>query len=978
MARRVTSRQLVGRTDQLAALCDATSSAAQGAARIVLVSGDAGIGKTRLVSELAATARTDGFVTATGGCLQLGEVSVAYAPLVEALRDLRAQLGDDDLDALLGHSLGITDGTAAPQGSGPFFEQLLGFLTRVGQRQPLLIVFEDLHWADASTRDLVAFLARNLRDASVAFVLTYRGDELHRRHPLRPLIADLERSPLVEHVELAGLDRAELLSLLDEIGDGARADDAAIDNLLARSDGNPFYIEELVAAGGVTGPLPPTLADVILARVARLPDAAQDVLHQAAVLGQDVDDTLLAAVTRQPIDVVTAAMREAVFDQLLVIDGDACRFRHALVREALYDDLLPGERERLHVAAADALENANRLSEQARWAMIAYHRDAAHDAPRAYAASVRAGVEAENVHAFADAAEQFERALQLYDQVPAAEQTMTRADLLLRAADAVQASSRTPRAIVLAEAALNELGDDAAPERRALVLERLGRINWTMRHGPAAVAAYEQAVALLEDRPPSREKAFALSALGQSLMQRDKYAEADAVLRRAIDVARTVDARDVQGHALCSLGPVVVALGRVEESIETMLEARELSLEYGTADDVSRAYTDLVHCLYFGGRYDRAAREAADGIDYTARTGYVRHYGEAIAGNAIAALLCAGRWQDAAAVRADPRVPEGDPYQELRWLPLLLGLGRYDEARRVSQRTVAATADADDVQFRALALMRAGELAAHDQQWDDARAMLAEALDRAAATDDQYYASQAYAIAIRIEADRVEADRLTAGGRGNTADMDAARVVADRLRDRAREFAAGVASRGAVLLPEPAAWLVTAEAEHGRAWGRDDAATWAEVAATWDQVGQPFPAAVARYRQADALLRARGSRDDASVVARQALRVADELGAQPLAVAVRELARRSRLDLADGAAARPPRDPVAELNVTRRELDVLRLLAEGQTNRQIGESLFISEKTASVHVTNLLRKLGVPNRIEAAAIAQRIGLGERS
>ena len=259
----------------------------------------------------------------------------------------------------------------------------------------------------------------------------------------------------------------------------------------------------------------------------------------------------------------------------------------------------------------------------------------------------------------------------------------------------------------------------------------------------------------------------------------------------------------------------------------------QLSLEYGTADDVSRAYVNLVHCLYFGARYDRAAREGADGVDYAARTGYVRHYGEAIAGNAIAALICAGRWQDAAAVRADPRVPEGDPYQELRWLPLLLGRGRYDEARRVSERSIAVTADADDVQFRALALMRAGELAAQDEQWDDARAMLAEALDRAESTDDQYYASQAYAIALRIEADRV-----TAGGRPNPADVDTSRDVADRLRDRSREFAAGVASRDAVLLPEPAAWLVTAEAEHARAWGGGDAVTWAEVAAAWDR-GRP-------------------------------------------------------------------------------------------------------------------------------------------
>ncbi len=932
----------------------------------MLVSGDAGIGKTRLITELAALARTDGFITALGGCLQLGEVSVAYAPLVESLRDLRTQLGDDTFNELGGHLTDHSGGEAVPQGSGPFFEQLLGFLTRLGQRRPLLLTFEDLHWADASTRDLVAFLARNLRDTAVVLLLSYRGDEIHRRHPLRPLIADLERDPLVERVAVDGFDRAELVSLLDEIADEQPADDAAIDDVLARSDGNPFYIEELVAAGGVSGPLPSTLADVILARVSRLPDIAQDVLHQAAVLGHEVDDYLLAAVTDRPIGEVTSALREAVFDQLLIIDGDACRFRHALVREALYDDLLPGERTRLHVATAEALEAATHPTEQARWAMIAYHWDAARDAPKAYAASVRAGMEAENVHAFADAAEQFERALKLYDRVPADEQNLPRASLLLRAADAVQASSRTPRAIALAEGALAALGDDATPEQRALVLERLGRINWTMHHGPAAVAAYERAVALLEGRPPSREQAFALSALGQSLMQRDQYSDALAVLRQAIDVARSVGARDVQGHALCSLGPVLVALGRVDESIDTMLQARELSLEYGSADDVNRAYVNVVHCLYFGARYDAAAREAADGVDYAARTGYLRHYGEAIAGNAIAALLCAGRWHDAEAVRADPRVPEGDPYQELRWLPLLVGRGNYDEARRVAGRSLDSTADADDVQFRALALLRAGELAAHDERWDDARTMLADALSRAGSTDDQYYRAQAYAIAIRIEADRIAAQ-------APRDDVGRHRQVADDLLGQARSFAAGKASNGTSLLPEPAAWLVTAEAEHARAWGRDDAAVWADVAATWDEVGQPFPAATARYRQADALLRGHGERADAVTVARKALRVADELGAEPLAIAVRQLARRSRLELADSAPA-PERDPLAALNVTRRELDVLRLLAEGRTNRQIGAALFISEKTASVHVTNLLRKLGVTNRVEAAAIAQRVGL----
>jgi predicted ATPase len=201
VARRVTSRQLVGRADELAGLRAATRAAAQDEARVVLLSGDAGISKTRLVGTAIEQAHRERFIAALGGCLQLGEVSVAYAPLVEALRDLRTQLGEDVLAELLGPGLadiGVLLGggnAGGAQSSGPLFEHLLGFLTRLSQRQPVLLVFEDLHWADASTRDLVAFLGRNLRDAAVVLLLTYRADDLHRRHLLRPVIVDLERDP---------------------------------------------------------------------------------------------------------------------------------------------------------------------------------------------------------------------------------------------------------------------------------------------------------------------------------------------------------------------------------------------------------------------------------------------------------------------------------------------------------------------------------------------------------------------------------------------------------------------------------------------------------------------------------------------------------------------------------------------------------------------------------------------------------------
>ncbi|MEU4196966.1 AAA family ATPase [Kribbella sp. NPDC026611] len=965
MARRVTSDRLVGRIGELAALRSAITAAGEGSSALVVVAGDAGIGKSRLIAEVVTEARAANFVVAVGGCVQLGEVSVAYAPLVQALRDLRAHLGDQEFIDLAGQGwneigalLGTRSGSASDS-SGFLFENLLGLLTRLGQRDPVLLVLEDLHWADASTRDWIAFLGRNLPDAAVAVVLSYRSDELHRRHPLRPVIADLERDPLVERILLGGLARGDLARMLADICDEPPTAEV-VDELYTRTEGNPFYVEEMIAAGAIHGGLPDSLANVILARVERLSSDAQGLLHNAAVLGMDVDDVQLGLITQRPAGTVSAALREAVFHQILVLDGDSCRFRHALIREALYDDLLPGEREDLHRVAALALEAGTRRDERSRWAQIAYHWYAATDAPRAFGASVRAGLEAEKVSALADAAEHFERALRLRGQVPDADAAagMSRAELLLHAADAVQASSSTNRAIALAQAALDELRD-APPEQRSLVLERIGRSNWTQRHGPEAVAAYEESVAILEGRPPSREQAFALSALGQSMMVRQQYRDAEAVLTRAITIARTVGAPDVEGHALCSMGTALVALGGVQDGLAAVRQAHRLSTEFGTADEVCRAYVNEASSLLISGEYAEAVRVGAEGIRYAAKVGRPRH-SESIAGNALAALICAGRWAEADRMRAAMPNSTAGPYLELRWLPLPLQRGDYDEARRLIQQCLDETKASGDVQFRAQALMRAGELAAAGQRLDDARQLFDDALQIAERTDDQFYRARALSFAMTVEAER---SVFTPGS---------AQAAADRLADRLRAFTADVVARG-TWLPEPHAWLATAEAEHDRVFGRDTGGAWATVVTAWEQVGQPFQIAEARYRQADALLREHGDRTVAATTARESLRIAEALGAVPLAEKIRQLARRGRLDLTTCQPTEPA-NPLAHFHLTPREVDVLRLLAEGQTNRQIGEALFISEKTASVHVTNVLRKLGVPSRLEAAAIAQRVEL----
>jgi DNA-binding CsgD family transcriptional regulator len=913
--------------------------------------------------------------------VQLGESSLAFAPLVQALRGVRRRLGGEEFAELLGPAgssvgamLGITEvGSDGPRGQ--VFEQLLGVLGRLGDRQPMLLVFEDLHWADASTRDLVAFLARNLRDLPVGLVLTYRGDELHRRHPLVPVLADLQRDPQVERITLTGLGRSDLAALLAQINAG----DVALDELVQRTEGNPFYVEELVAASGLGERVPATLAEVILARVNDLPEPTPAVLHQAAVLGEGIDDQWLAELTGRPLAEITEALREAVSRHLLVADGAGCRFRHALVREALYDDLLPGERERLHAAAARLLQQRSlHMPEHVRQTLLAYHAHAAGDLPTAFAASVRAGSECEEVYALGDAAVQYERALALWDQVtdPDTAAGMSRSQLLLRVADLLSASSYSPRAITLAEAALAALPDDASPEQQVTILARIEIYGpGILRDRPdgSPRAACERAVALVADRPPSPEKALALSAYGHHLFLHARSREAEPVLREAISVAEQVGAISVHLDAVCRLAGALVDLGRPNEGIAVGECALQLAREHGTTEQVSRALQNLSDELYVSGRYEEAEAVAAEGVAYAIKTGHHGNRAVTCNANRIWAMYLAGRWREAerVEVRFNEQIRQVGGAAHAGWLLVLLGQGRVDEAKVIVEDQLEATAGFDDVQNRASTLMNAGELAELERRWDQARELLDRSLTLARGTEDQYYSSRGYASALRVERRRVES---LAGQRTAAEEIERAGQVADQRIEEARDLAARLAANGIDLLPEPAAWLRTAEAEQAAIHAQDTAQTWADLADTWHAIGQPYPTAVAQYRHADALLRQHGNRDQARRSAAAALEVAEELGAAPLAGEIRQLAQRGRLDL---TPPQPHPDTARDLlDITAREAEVLSLLSAGRTNREIARALYMSEKTASVHVSHLLRKLGATNRLEAAAIAQRLDLAD--
>jgi predicted ATPase len=476
---------------------------------------------------------------------------------VEALRPLPSVTEPAELERVLGGAraelarlvpeLGSPAEAGGTSASAPLaptrlFELLLGVLHRLAETGPLLVVVEDLHWADQSTRDLLGFLVRNLR-GGVALVLTYRSDELHRRHPLRPFLAELDRS---------GRVRAPGAGPAGPPGPGRAADRdpgragpaAAGRGGAGPLGGQPVLRRELLAAHLDGTRLPSVLRELVLARVQALSEPAQRVLEVAAVAGTRVDHQLLAEVVGQDTEQLVWLLREAVGRHVLAVDqaGDAYAFRHALVQEAIYDDLLPVQRGPLHAAYARALERRIEQREvpgrpgagAVERGQLAYHWYAAHDLRQALVASVQAGQAAESASALAEALGHYERALELWDQVPeaAARSPLDRGTVLHRAAEAANLAGYDERAIALGRLALDRVDAAAEPRRAGALLERLARYHWNAGHTPLAMAAVERAVAIIPPEPPSEELARALAAHGQLLMLLDRTAEALARGRR--------------------------------------------------------------------------------------------------------------------------------------------------------------------------------------------------------------------------------------------------------------------------------------------------------------------------------------------------------------------------------------------------------------------------------------------------------------
>ncbi|MBO0832348.1 MAG: AAA family ATPase, partial [Actinobacteria bacterium] len=574
---------IVGRTAELDHMRKLLGDAEAGQPVVILVSGDAGVGKTRLISELIDEAAGRGYVVLAGRCAELAD-TVPYLPLADALRTAAAGPVAAAVAARPVLARLLPDEESSPPGADlpgvtqqQLFGAVLGMLTELAASSPVLLVLEDLHWADRSTRDLVTFLSRVLHSERVALVVSYRSDDVYRSHPLRPVLAELQRLPRVTIIEVGPLDAAAMAQHLTQLS-GGQQEAAAIDRVIERAEGNAYYAEELLAAAASGHELPALLADLLVARTVELSEAAQHVLRTAAVTGRRVDDELVREASGLTAEEYETGVREAVAHQLLEPDGQAgLAFRHALLREAIYNDLLPGERTRLHARLAELL---SQRTGEGTAAELAVHSLASHDIPGAFAASVRAGREAWRLAAPAEAHRHFDQALALWDRVaePARLGGLSRGDLAFKSALSAAEAGEVDVAVTRLRRLVTALERAEDGDRRLLTMamERLGFYLLDIDADDEALAVTRAAVDLLPPEPPSKERASALATYARASLS---LADADVARARAIEAdeaAAAADAPWLQADALVTLSRLSERSGEIDDA--TALATKALGL----------------------------------------------------------------------------------------------------------------------------------------------------------------------------------------------------------------------------------------------------------------------------------------------------------------------------------------------------------------------------------------------------------------
>jgi DNA-binding CsgD family transcriptional regulator/tetratricopeptide (TPR) repeat protein len=1075
MAARYTSARFVGREDAFAKLASVLQSAAAGASQTLLIDGTAGVGSTRFIDE--AIRRVAGLqqpMTVIRGAAQGPGTDPPYGSVVRALRPVLAALPDDDLRRVLGSATdelirvlpeladrvgaGGSDGrrilTAVPERrQARLLEGILGVVGRLGDREPVFLIVEDLHRADAGTRSLVSFLERLARSQRVAIVGTYQGDAIRRGDPWAVDLAALENAPRQPvRLALPPLGRDELARLIESIEE-ARPSASVLVVVAERSGGRPLVAEELLAARRELPwvSLTSSFEDLVLARLAARSPEARRVLRSMAPAGRPLTRDDLAAITeafeaeqasapprsssapRRGDGVLdpdlTAGLEEAIEFGFVVEDADGLSLRHELVARAIEADLLPAARIRHHASVARALDD--------RPFIAMHHYAVALDPVSVRRVAVAAAGEAAAVDSPLDELAAVELAISAGSAAGVATrhggrrrtdpQAPPTTELHARAGEAAFAAGRAGRAAAYLDAAIAATDARRDRTRLGLLYDRLAHIRRIAGDAEGALQARRRAVDLVPNSPtPAR--AAVVAGLAQVLMLEGTFSEADRLAREAIKIARACEppARRWELHATTTLGVSLGWRADPEAALAMLTDARAAAEALGDLDELFRVHANMTTVLELAGRHEEAVEVAKAGIEAAREAGLEAVYGNVLRGNAADSLFLLGRWDEARtmSMTALEWLPAG-----INFLNALVSLATVEieltageAAGRLLGQTLLELEAVRDAQQSVPLHLAATSFALWRGDLADARRAVDRGWSLIRATEDWILAARTAATAIEVDA----AAAAEARERRDLAGLAAAR---EHARDVLRAAEAVVKRHGV----DPAmgsrrladAWLATARAHRRRVDGRDEAAAWTAVGDAWERLHIPYETARARWREAEAILGSgagRAGRADARGPLGEAVRIALSLGALPLLRELRELAGRALIPLPPAVDQRlagpeerpreligvmavqpvavttgPPDDDGTSSELARglagpaepttrgdtfglsgREREVLVQIARGRTNREIGERLFISQKTVGVHVGNILAKLGVSGRVEAAAVAIRLGLTDQA
>ena len=836
---------IVGRAAELRIMSAAYARVLAGQAQVLLLTGEPGIGKTTLVEELTSRSAADGARVRVGESAPMAGAALAYGPFVAALgREAGWLLADGNEGNMLAarHRL---------------FVRVLELLASLAARSPLVLVLEDLHWADESSRELLTFLAVRLRDEPVMIIATLR-EEL--TDAVRRWLTELERRTRVTRLRLGRMTDAEIAGLVAEaMPAGASPDHVA--TVVAAADGNPLFAKELAHAE--PGGAPASITDAVLAKASTLTPQARAVIDQVSVADGGMSGELLAATVKLSEARLLAAARAGVKSGLLAAAGDGYAFAHSLVRQVIYAQILPSKRHRLHRRLAEVLDGQPGSDP----GLLARHWQLAGCPDRAAAAALLAARRAVSVRAYPEAAKNYGLAIELMQWLPEAGP-----DLLEEAARSASWAGDPKQAAAWAADALAR-GGTAAPTDRARRLERLGRYRWEMGDPKAALDAAEQAVVILDPEPPSELQARVLAALGT---WRVLLGEADAALpliTKAMEVAQQTGADAAYAHGLATLGLIQAQYGDLEDGLADLESAFTLACRIGSVEDTIRAAANRVHLLYRAGRFAEAVEAGRTGRSAVAAMGAPPAITTGIGNNAAAALLASGRWAEADQLLAELVAESTTNFTRyLQLLQLELAVGRGEAERAADLATTLRKSPDDPTLVGPLHAC----LAEQALDADDLAAAAVEVIDGLAALAGAELAEEEL--------------RLLAAGSRLAADLALLPASARprEIPDGWEELAATFAEKAGVIVaehgegqPDLAAFGVMVEAEEARRLGRDTHTTWAAAAEGWRIAGWPYREAYARLREAAAAIRA-GQRERATRALTACRHLAAGLGAIPM------------------------------------------------------------------------------------------------